>query len=81
MNSWDVEESYVEMHLPLVQNWAAKALVTYELLWIPIQDTLRLELNNVTASLQVKLLASSYGRLRPTLQKIKVDFGTSAIMS
>lgn len=36
VNKWNVEEAYVEMHLPLVQNWRAKALVTYELLWIPI---------------------------------------------
>lgn len=39
------------------------------------------ELNNVTASVQVKLMASSFGRIRPTLQKIKLDLGTSAIVS
>lgn len=35
--------------------------------------------DNVTASVEIKLAASSYGKVRPTLHRLKVDFGQSNI--
>lgn len=73
--------SFVELALPLIENWQASALVTYDLFWIPVQDLLWVNLVNVTAYVQVELNATSLGRIAPKLRKIKVDFGLSDIYS
>jgi hypothetical protein len=51
-NKKNVEMQYIEMSIPLVEDWAAKADVTYRLLWFKISDTLKLSLNNVSASVR-----------------------------
>lgn len=69
------------MALPLIENWQASALVTYDLFWIPVQDLLWVNLVNVTAYVQVELNATTLGRIAPKLRKIKIDFGLSDIYS
>jgi hypothetical protein len=71
----------IYLQLPLIENWRADAKFTYNLFWIPVVDDLWVDLVNVTASVQVELKASSYGKLRPQIKRIKLDFGGSDIYS
>lgn len=75
------DQQILTLQLPLIENWKAQADVTYGLFWIPISDTLWVELNNVTASVKVQLYATNFGKLSPKIKDIFIDFGTSDIFS
>lgn len=75
----EIESVY--MQLPLIENLRADAKITYYFFWIPIVDDLWVQFTNVTANVQVQLKASSHGKLRPQLKRIKLSLGTSDIYS
>ena len=75
------EETYISMALPLIESWKASADFTYYMFWIPIQDHLWVEMVNVTAYLQVSMTATTFGKVRPQIKAIKINFGNSDIYS
>ena len=74
------EERVIALHVPLVEHWNITFSYEYKVLgFIPCKGHVTIELKNVTAKVDMKVLATQHGHLYPQIHDMKLDLGQSIL--